>query len=141
MKKLMLLAFLMISTVALAHIDEKHGGGLTTKRFCTDASKTVCAHAHFHKYPSSLEESQFTLHIEFDDESIVVNEAFVDLWMDMGNDHGHGSAPLSIDPSEEVNHFEISNGWFVMQGEWLIRVKFKVDQKDMMIQIPVVIKK
>jgi len=67
-------------------------------------------------------EAQFTLTIQ-DADNAEIQLVKVDLWMEMGN-HGHGSSPLKVTPkSSEL--YEITKAYFVMKGNWQIRVTYK----------------
>ena len=139
MKLLITILALVSMNFALADV-EKHGGGFSTKEFCAENSKTTCAHAHFHEYPNTTEESEFVVHVEPTDDSQIITDINVTLWMDMGEGHGHGSAPVEISPSDEENHFNVQNAWFPMMGEWQIIVSFIDNGVLQTIKIPVQIK-
>jgi hypothetical protein len=61
----------------------------------------------------------------------------VDLWMNMGR-HGHGSSPLKIVKKSD-HEFFISKAWFVMRGEWLIRIRVQQEAAgiDFKLNVPV----
>ena len=45
------------------------------------------------------------------------------LWMVMKGGHGHGSEDLSL--KVDNNTYLLSNAWFLMMGEWQLKLKFK----------------
>jgi hypothetical protein len=135
MKSIFALSVLTFCTVAFAH-----GGGFSTKEYCSKELPKICAHAHFTEYPETSEESQFIVHVEGEDESKIYNKINVELWMDMGEGHGHGSAPVEIAPDEEENHFDITNAWFPMMGEWQIKITVLEEGVNKLVVIPVQIK-
>lgn len=116
---------------------EKKDDGLDTKKVCTSIKKEFCGHAHFYKYPTTSIENEFTLHVETNDPAARINNLKVILWMDMGGGHGHASAPVEINPSDEENHFLIQNAWFPMMGEWQIIVTINENNQTQTIKIPV----
>lgn len=104
---------------------QEHDGGTHTPNYCSE-DKT-CTHLKFPTYPTSKEESHFIVHILPKTETAIIENVQIKLWMDMGNGHGHGSAPVKIEAGEEAFHYEVSNAWFVMPGNWQILVSFKAD--------------
>lgn len=110
--------------------------GASTTEYCTDDSRQVCAHLHFHSNVDTRTEGHFIVHVEVPGDQ-AIQDFRADLWMDMGNGHGHGSAPLDIQNAGEVNHFDVSNAWFVMAGTWLVRLDFSLQGRGYHIEIPV----
>ena len=134
MKFLVLFFSLVIANLSIAG---DHEGGTHTRNYCT-VEKT-CAHLMFPKLPKTTEESEFLVHVMPSNEGAVIENLSIKLWMDMGNGHGHGSSPVTINPTDEANHYEISDAWFVMTGEWQVIVTFKEDGVDRSITIPILI--
>jgi hypothetical protein len=69
-----------------------------------------------------------------------IKDLKLDLWMDMGNGHGHGSAPLQwtqFGPGK----FNVSNAYFLMQGAWQVRAQFSLRGQLHQLVIPVQILK
>jgi len=134
--KLMTLIFcLMFLNISFSG---EHEGGFHTANFCT-LSKT-CSHLRFDEYPTTAKMSEFLIHILPSTSSSVIDNLTAKLWMDMGNGHGHGSAPLAITTGEEENHFAVTNAWFVMAGPWQVIVNFKENGINQQIIIPIDIK-
>lgn len=78
---------------------------------------------------------------EFDLQILEPNEIFdleVILWMDMGGGHGHGTGPVEIQ-NLGSNRFHIRNAWFVMKGQWFIKLRFTSADRLQEISIPVAI--
>ena len=121
--------------VSCATIQE---GGIHTPNFCS--STKSCAHLKFEKYPSTAEMSEFLIHVVPSVDSGKIENLTAKLWMEMGNGHGHGSAPLVVTLGEEENHFNVTNGWFVMAGTWQVVLSFKENGIDQKIIIPLDIK-
>lgn len=65
----------------------------------------------------------------------VAQNVKVDLWMQMGN-HGHGSAPVQL-TSLSNNKYKVENAWFVMKGEWQVRVDFEIAGQVYKLKLPV----
>lgn len=77
-----------------------------------------------------LDKSENVMNCETSDDDIEFQK--VDLWMQMGQ-HGHGSAPLVV-KRKYSQTFDISHAYFVMKGEWQVRVFFRYqDQEEVVI--------
>lgn len=109
------------------------------KQVCDKEIQDLCLHIHFLKTPNSLEESEFTAHIELPNDEDVIEFLNIDLWMDMGNGKGHGSAPVDFKQTTS-NKAKVTNAWFVMMGVWDIRVDYKYKNQNKRLIIPVYIK-
>lgn len=53
----------------------------------------------------------------------------VELWMDMGG-HGHGSKPTTTTYFVNSSVAYVDQVWFVMKGDWQVRVKLKVPESE-----------
>jgi len=129
--------FLSITLFSLflnMNIGSAHDGGYHTPNVCT--LNQSCAHLKFEEYPTTKKMSSFLIHILPSDKTSIVQILSAKLWMDMGNGHGHGSAPLNIRANEEDNHFDVSNAWFVMPGSWQVMIKFNENGLEQEIIIP-----
>lgn len=138
MKIVLIAVISFFSLFAMAHEGQEHSGG-HTENVCSVDDAQVCAHLRFDSELNSTDEGKFVAHVLVPDNS-QVNNFKLDLWMEMGH-HGHGSAPVEILAMDEVNHYAISNAWFVMMGQWLVRVDFDYNGKSYHLEIPVNIKK
>ena len=50
------------------------------------------------------------------------------LWMIMDGGHGHGSEELTIEMTKDQT-YKVDNAWFLMMGEWQIKVEAEMDGK------------
>lgn len=57
------------------------------------------------------------------------------LWMPT---HNHGSSPVDVN-QVGVNKYHVTNAFFVMPGEWIVRATFEVAGKSHKLEIPVLI--
>ena len=139
--KLMCALFIsLFINASFADSEKLNEGGIHTPNYCSTTSAKSCAHLRFEEYPTTSKESIFLAHILPSNAETIISEIKVTLWMDMGNGHGHSSAPVVITPADEENHFNIQNGWFVMRGEWQVILSFKDNGADQKIIIPITIK-
>jgi hypothetical protein len=104
------------------------------REVCTSYTSDICINAIFKAEPNTTDEGEFTLLIKTPNGKVAQNVK-VDLWMQMGN-HGHGSAPVQL-TSLADNKLKVENAWFVMTGEWQIRVDFEIDQQAYKLKLPV----
>lgn len=105
---------------------------------CSSLRKDVCAHLGFEKPLAANVEAEFMAHVVTPG-SQPISSFNLDLWMEMGGGHGHGSAPVEIHGGEK-NLFKITNAWFVMMGQWMVRMDFDFEGAHHHIEIPVQIK-
>lgn len=106
---------------------------------CSVKNENVCVHLGIHEEMTSEKEAQFIIHALIPDAGIIQNLQ-ADLWMDMGHGHGHGSAPLTI-TQRKPNIYLATNAWFIMMGEWQVRIQFELNGETHQVIIPVYIKK
>lgn len=95
----------------------------------------ICAEMQWLKAPSSSDYSEFTL--KFNSPQITAANLSVVLWMPS---MGHGSAPVKIEDLGQ-GQFRVYNVYFVMPGEWEVRVNLKnqsatVDQVFVPLMVP-----
>ena len=137
MKFLIALSLLLTLNFAKA---QDQDGDYHTANFC--ATSQTCAHLKFEKYPNTTDMSEFLIHLLPSASTSTIENVTAKLWMEMGmgHGHGHGSAPLQVTAGEEANHYNVTNGWFVMRGTWQVIVSFKENGVDQQIIIPVEIK-
>jgi hypothetical protein len=97
-------------------------------------SKTtsVCASYRNNIKFTTKQEGRFNLALKGNDEAKLVK---VDLWMQMGH-HGHGSSPLKVTPIAP-GKFDVTKAYFVMKGNWQIRVAYKLGSVQETLIIPV----
>ena len=127
MKLIVLFALVLGSFGAFANIEE----GICSK------TTTVCASYKTDAPFITKAEGRFGLFLKSEaaDEIQLIK---VDLWMQMGS-HGHGSSPLTVTPVAPYE-FDITKAFFVMKGNWQIRVKYKQANTEETLIIPVMIK-
>lgn len=102
---------------------------------CLEQGSQICASLEFLSPLSPDTEGIFLVKFEgLKDEQI--RDMKMELWMDMGHGHGHGSAPLEIEQLAP-DRFKVSNAWFVMRGDWVLRTYFYVDSKPQGIIFPI----
>lgn len=137
MKNMMLVMMLVLAPV-LGFAEEGHEHeGTHTPNLCLNDSPKVCAHFMFPKAVNTMDESQFMLHV-LKDKAMTVTNMKVELWMDMGSGHGHGSAPVKIQ-QKSPEHFFVTNAFFMMEGEWIVRVDFELDGVARHLEFPIVV--
>ena len=107
-----------------------------SENICSEKNASVCAHLKFLSSINTSDEGSFIVHVMTTNDSAISNLK-VDLWMDMGSGHGHGSAPVNIATTDEVNHYLITNAWFVMPGTWFVRVSFDYNNEPISLNFPV----
>jgi hypothetical protein len=108
--------------------------GSAIRAVCTSYSSDICISGKFAAEPNSKDEGKFVLELQIPPETEAQNVK-VDLWMQMG-DHGHGSAPLKI--AQIGPHvFAVENAWFVMKGQWQVRVDFEMNNEAYKFILPV----
>jgi nitrogen fixation protein FixH len=104
------------------------------RKVCVDYTSDICIEITFVNTPNTTDEGEFNLMISSPNNEMVQNVK-VDLWMQMGS-HGHGSAPVQL-KSLSNNNYKVENAWFVMKGEWQIRVDFEVAGQIYKLKLPV----
>lgn len=86
----------------------------------------------------SKQEGRFLLTLTSYTPATEITLVRVDLWMQMGQ-HGHGSSPLKV-VQVAPNQFDVTKAFFVMKGQWQIRVTFINNGIQDILIIPVMIK-
>ncbi len=132
MKTTILLFLVLVSTTLFA---QENDGGIHTPNYCS--IENTCLHLKFTSAPTSRGENQFVIHFLPHVDSDKIEILAAKLWMDMGNGHGHGSAPLKLSKLDEANHFLVKNAYFVMMGPWKVVINYSVNGKNELIEVPV----
>ncbi len=102
---------------------------------CSEKSNTVCAHLGFKWGPlSTSQKGQFIVHALTNTNSTITNLS-VDLWMEMEG-QGHGSSPVTL-TQVRPNIYKVTEAYFIMPGEWLVKLAFDLDGVKHTIDIPV----
>lgn len=130
--------FVLFLTLVMAGLSfaEEFEGGIHTPNFCSVNNAKTCAHLKFEKFPNSFEESKFIVHI-LSESGIQVEKIKVKLWM---QSMGHGSSPVTVEATDELNHFFVQEGYFLMTGPWQVVVTFTDNGVEQKIIIPLEIK-
>ncbi|WP_408096565.1 FixH family protein [Peredibacter sp. HCB2-198] len=103
---------------------------------CSNAT-SVCASYESEADFTSKQEGRFALKLtSHSDEELTLVK--VDLWMQMGN-HGHGSSPLKV-VAVAPNEYDVTKAFFVMKGQWQIRVKYKQAETEETLILPIMIR-
>jgi hypothetical protein len=132
LKIFLVMSALVLGSAAFAAEDHTH-----TASVCSAKNAAVCAHLGLPKVLNSQGEVKFIAHVETPADAAVSNMK-VDLWMDMGNGQGHNGPPVEIKDAGQ-NHFVVSKAYFVMVGDWLVRLDFDFEGVSHHIEIPVAI--
>ena len=105
-----------------------------------EINKDLCINLDFKNGISRKTDSVFDIQIvDSKGQNKEVKELGIVLWMVMKNGHEHGSDEVKIKPSGKK--YSVSNVWFLMVGEWLLKVKFKHQGKLYKTDIPVCVSK
>lgn len=96
----------------------------------------VCVHYETDRPFTIDQEARFELHLESPNNEAQLKKT--DLWMQMGN-HGHGSSPLKVNVISP-GVYDVTKAFFVMRGQWQIRVTFEYRNSIETLVIPVVVK-
>ena len=111
-----------------------------TPEVCAANSRELCAHLGFKAEPNSTDATEFMLHFmpaaSLDPKEI--KNVAVSLWMDMGG-HSHGSSPVTLKMIDFIR-YTVSEAYFVMPGEWQVKVGFEYLGTAHEIVIPVEVK-
>ncbi len=96
-----------------------------------DLTKTLCGKVEFVSGISRKKDSSFKLYIYLKDKMtkgifLKVNPD-IKLWMVMKGGHGHGSEPVQL--SKVKDYYLVKNVWFLMQGQWDLKISYKHGQK------------
>lgn len=109
-----------------------------TPEMCAE-NTNLCLHLGFHEKAIVGSESKFMVHFMVDPAMATdITDVQVELTMDMGNGHNHGTAPVEIKKLDSV-HYLVSKAYFVMEGEWTISVFFKYQGQEMEIIVPYIV--
>lgn len=104
------------------------------------AQSDLCASLEFTQAPNQYDESKFLVKIYQHGstaESPVMadpTEFKVDLWMEMGNHGGHGTAPVKI-VKQDLGIYFVSEAYFVMPGRWLVRVSIDGERRNLNVDV------
>lgn len=128
----------VFSGTACAHPNyqsQQEGSGLqkTTNPSCELKMpiSQFCVNLVWEKVPTDTEKGVFTLQFSLNEAATELLQApSVVLWMPS---MGHGSSPVTVNPVDK-GLYRISDVYFVMPGEWEIRIQIK-DQNGQVDQV------
>lgn len=93
---------------------------------------TVCAHLGFMTPLNSSTEAKFMAHVMVNGD-VEVKDWKVVLWMPA---MGHGSRPVTLTPMDKTK-VKVEKAFFIMPGDWVVRLSFSIDAHAYQIEIPV----
>lgn len=124
-KNLLLIATLFIGFNVFAENDH-------SEDVCSTADAAVCAHlGHMRKNPTSGE-YQFVAHVMVAQQ---VTDMKVELWIPS---MGHGSSPVTVQQFG-LNKYKVSQAYFIIPGQWEVRLSFSLDGVAHQLNIPVAV--
>lgn len=142
--KITLSTFLgILFTVSLVSIAQATNGidrgttpqpGDTTQSYCLTENQSICSYLLFQTEANTKTPAKFIVKVIGSE--LRAGDVAVDLWMRMGNGHEHGSAPVKM-TLLSGDSLLIEDAYFVMGGEWLVRVKLTIEGRLEIIEIPV----
>lgn len=113
--------------------------GDKTQTVCSKENANLCAFLWFQSSVDTETAAKFVVRMTTPDAQ-ELSLVKVELWMNMENGHGHGSAPVVVDQVAN-NIFQITNAYFIMMGEWVVRIQFSGANGLETIEIPVYVGK
>lgn len=127
LKSLLVSAALMLSLPAFA---DDHGH-THTPNVCSTKNPDVCAHLGLYGTLKSSVANQFIVDIMTPNAAPFQNLKVV-LWMP---DMGHGSSPVTMQDIGN-NHYLVTDAWFIMPGQWTVKLNFDFGGENLDIEIP-----
>ncbi len=131
-------AFLFVLSVSLFSVFAQ-AHNFHSENFCSETDANVCAHIGYNEEFTAEKYYEFVLHSTAPNADKIENLS-IELWMDMGNGHGHGSVPVQFSKFGP-GLFKVTQVYFIMMGEWQIKVNFDLEGKNHQLIIPVQINK
>lgn len=124
---------LLLSVVGYAE-DHSH-----TPPVCAADQEEVCLHLGIHGDLIANQEVKFMVHFLVANEvAAKLSDLTVELWMDMGEGHGHGSSPVTI-TEKAPGKYVVTDAYFLMAGEWQVKVGYNFEGQHHEIIVPVII--
>jgi hypothetical protein len=125
MMKIAFLAILFIFNFAWASDDH-------SVEVCSTKNVNACGHIGHMSGMTSSGEAQFVVHLTIPDD-VQVTDLNIVLWMP---EMCHGSSPVEF-TQFGVNKYKVTQAFFVMPGNWVVRVNFKLEGEEHQIEIPI----
>jgi hypothetical protein len=108
-----------------------------TPNYCSTQVKNFCAHIGYSSQPEVNKAFEFVVDLVATPDMLAqVKTANVALFM---TEMGHGTAPVKVERLD-LKHFQVSEAYFVMEGQWSVNVEVVTDRGTVLIQIPFEIK-
>lgn len=120
---------LMVVTFVSFQVFADGGDHNHTPNYCSATNTKVCAHLGHMSSLNSRDEVTFVAHVMGAQQ---VTDMKVILWMPS---MGHGSSPVKLEQTG-VNHYQVTQAYFIMPGEWVVRLQFKLSGQAHEINIP-----
>jgi hypothetical protein len=114
----------------------------TTNKSCQFLlNENLCAKVQFKNGISRKVDSKFEINfLDLNGKEIVlVKPPEIKLWMVMKSGHGHGSEKLKI--TKGNNNYLVENAWFLMVGEWQIKLELEYKGVKLQEEIPVCVRR
>ena len=93
-----------------------------SENVCSVVDNRICGHLGYHwGIPTTSSEAQFLFHVMGGASELT--DLKIDLWMES---MGHGTSPVKLE-RVGVNKYKVSEAFFIMEGEWLVRADFNMD--------------
>lgn len=96
--------------------------------------EALCVSVFHDEVFNSSDEAHFKVRVSAPLDS-VLEKVKVKLWMNMGGGHGHGSSPVKMTKLDDGD-FQIDRAYFVMPGQWLIKVSFEISGSTYAFELP-----
>lgn len=110
------------------------GDGDHSETICSAVDAKVCAHLGHMTKDASTGEAQFIAHAMIP-QNQEVSDMKVVLWMPS---MGHGSSPVTL-TKVGVNKYQVTEAYFMMPGQWEVRLSFSLNGANHKINIPVAV--
>jgi hypothetical protein len=131
--KVFIFSFLIFLSTSFAQAHDH------SETICSENFSDVCLHLGIHQKLNTTDAGSFLVHFLVDEtQSTNIQNLTVALWMDMGGGHGHGSAPVKVTPKGPGKYL-VTDAYFVMGGNWLVKVGFDYQGSHQEIAVPLVI--
>lgn len=104
---------------------------------CSTLNAALCLHLGFHSPVTTEAASEFMVHFTSDAQALAaITNLNVELWMPS---MGHGSSPVVVTKRNDA-FYKVTEAWFVMSGDWEVRVSFMNNGVADQIIVPVTVK-
>ena len=132
----------MVSQIICLHIAV--AAKTTVKDSCEfPIGQNICAVIKFKNGVSRKNDSPFEIKFETKDKKLIKIEKRPEmkLWMVMKSGHGHGSDELEIIPQKNGASYFVKNVWFMMLGQWQLKINLFHEGKSYNTELPICVYK